>query len=178
MTAYAEERRTTVDLEDLLTMVQREKRHRTSPLREAGYTRETYPREVSRDRVAPLPRETRYTREESRVREEPPEESAPAKSNRRRFPVMTVIIVAFVVALGTMVTVLKAEITSLKTELGDLKNLKAQMASMDPALGIASVEAKVDKKFGDATKEQEKMKADLAQLMAGMEELKTKKKIK
>jgi septal ring factor EnvC (AmiA/AmiB activator) len=149
MTAYAEARRTTVDLEDLLSMVQRQKRERTAPSRE-----------------------TRYAREES-----PPEETAP-KSNGRRFPVTTMIIVVFVIALGTMVTVLKAEITTLKTELGDLKNLKAQMASMDPTLGLASVETKVDKRLGDAAKEQEKMKADLAQLMTGMEEMKTKKRIK
>ena len=61
-----------------------------------------------------------------------------------------------IIALGAMVTVLKAEITSLKSDLSDLKNLKAQVASLDPKFELASVETKMEKKLGESTKEQER----------------------
>jgi hypothetical protein len=134
MTGYSAEKSTTVDLEDLLQM-------------------------VSRNRKKPAAMRTGVK-----------------KSILRHFPVTTLITVMLIVALGTMVTVLKAEITSLRSDLSDLKNLKAQVASLDPKLELASVETKMEKKLGESSKEQEQIKTDLAQIRASVEGLKTPKK--
>ncbi len=105
------------------------------------------------------------------------EERTPAKKSRMgNFPYTTLIIVMLVIALGTMVTVLKAEITSLKSDLSDLKNVKAQIAALDPKMEIASLETKMDTKFekkmGESLKEQEKIKTEIAQIAAHVEALK------
>jgi hypothetical protein len=93
------------------------------------------------------------------------------KSVSRHFPLTTLITVMLIIALGAMVTVLKAEITSLKSDLSDLKNLKAQVASLDPKLELASVETKMEKKLGESTKEQERIKTDVAEIRAYVEGL-------
>ncbi len=131
MTGYSAERNTTVDLEDLLQMVQ------------------------SRNAKKPAVRR-----------------SAVKKSILRHFPVTSLVTALLIVALGTMVTVLKAEITSLKSDLTDLKNLKAQVASLDPKLELASVETKIDRKLGESSKEQEKIKSDLAEIRHFVENFK------
>jgi hypothetical protein len=91
------------------------------------------------------------------------------------FSFTTLVIVMLVVALGTMVTVLKAEITSLKSEMSGLKDLRAQMATLDPKLEVASVESKVERKLGEANREQEKVRSELARVMASLEDLKHQK---
>ena len=104
------------------------------------------------------------------------EEGASRKPRLRNFPVATLIIVMLVIALGTMVTVLKAEITSLKSDLSDLRNVKAQIAALDPKMEIASLETKMDTKFekklGESLKEQERIKTEIAHIMANVEALK------
>jgi hypothetical protein len=109
----------------------------------------------------------------------PKGERAPMKSRLGNFPVTTLIIVMLVIALGTMVTVLKAEITSLKSDLSDLKNIRAQVAALDPKLEIASLESKMDtkleKQFGDSVKEQERIKGEIARITANMEALRVVK---
>jgi septal ring factor EnvC (AmiA/AmiB activator) len=106
-------------------------------------------------------------------RERPaPVRKAAKKSNWRHFPVTTLLTVMLIVALGTMVTVLKAEITSLKSDLTDLKSLKAQVASLDPKLELASVETKIEKRLSESSKEQERIRTDIAQMRTYMEGLK------
>jgi hypothetical protein len=109
----------------------------------------------------------------------PKEEGASMKSRKGNFPLTTLIIVMLVIALGTMVTVLKAEITSLKSDLSDLKTVKAQIAALDPKMEIASLETKMDTKFekkmGESAKEQERIKTEIAQIMANVEALKVVK---
>ena len=109
----------------------------------------------------------------------PKGEKASMKSRLGHFPITTLIIVMLVIALGTMVTVLKAEITSLKSDLSDLKNIRAQVAALDPKLEIASLESKMDtkleKQFGDSVKEQERIKTEIARITANVEALKVVK---
>ncbi len=135
MPGYGEDKKTTVDLEDLLQAVQHQARKKEGPVKR--------------------------TRGESRF--------------KASFFV-SMIMVMLVIALGTMVTVLKAEITTLKSDLSDLKNLKAQIASLDPKTEIASVQTKIDTKLGESNKEQEKMRTDIAQVMAAVDELKNSKR--
>jgi len=130
MTGLSAERNTTVDLEDLLRVVQSHQRSRAASARKSA-----------------------------------------SKSISKHFPVATLLTVMLIVALGTMVTVLKAEITSLRSDLTDLKNLKAQVASLDPKLELASVETKIDKKLNESSKEQERIKTDLAQMRTYVEGL-------
>ncbi|MBA4417022.1 MAG: hypothetical protein C0392_03785 [Syntrophus sp. (in: bacteria)] len=140
MAIYGEDKKTTVDLEELLDMMQRQNKKKGAQ-----------PKEVAE------------------------------KPKSRHFPITTLVLVALVIALGTMVTILKADITSLKSEISELKNLKTQIASIDPKLEIASLETKFDKKIEESTKEREKIKADLAQILTDIETLKTanvKKKTK
>jgi len=136
MAVYGEERKTKVDLDELLHMMQHQQQSKRKVER---------PREVD-------------------------------KPKSGRFPITTLVLVALVIALGTMVTILKTEIASLKTEISDLRNLKTQIASMDPKLELASIETKIEKKLGESTKEQEKIKADLAGVVADMEAIKSAKK--
>jgi len=104
-------------------------------------------------------------------------EDRPSRRSRLgNFPFSTLIIVMLVIALGTMVTVLKAEITSLKSDLSDLKNVKAQIAALDPKMEIASLETKMDTKFekklGESLLEQERIRTEIARITANVEALK------
>ncbi|HEY3277136.1 MAG TPA: hypothetical protein VGJ94_10985 [Syntrophorhabdaceae bacterium] len=102
-----------------------------------------------------------------------PVQGTARKTFWRNFPVTTLLTVMLIVALGTMVTVLKAEITTLKSDLSDLKTLKAQVASLDPKLELATVQTKFEKKLSESTMEQEKIKTDLAQMRTYVEGLRT-----
>jgi len=117
--------------------------------------------------------EQRNGKKKARVRKE----DRPLRRSRLgNFPYSTLIIVMLVIALGTMVTVLKAEITSLKSDLSDLKHVKAQIAALDPKMEIASLETKMDtkleKKLGESFQEQEKIRTEIARITANVEALK------
>jgi septal ring factor EnvC (AmiA/AmiB activator) len=146
MAVYGEDKKTTVDLEELLEMMRRQDKKRP-----------VYPKEDA-------PEKTR--------RREGPQE----KAKQKNFPVTTLVLVALVIALGTMVTILKTEITSMKSEISELKNLKTQMNSIDPKLEIASLETKIEKKLEESNKDREKIKADLARMTADIEVLKAPRK--
>jgi cell division protein FtsB len=88
------------------------------------------------------------------------------------FPLATTALGIMIVALGIMVIILKSDIAVLKYDITDLKNLRAQVASLDPTTQVKTIESRL----GDMKKEKDAIREEMAQLQAELETIKTEPK--
>jgi cell division protein FtsB len=104
------------------------------------------------------------------------EEGTPLQERKRPFlsgfPSATTALGIMIVALGIMVIILKSDIGVLKDDITDLKNLKAQVATLDPTTQVKTLESRL----GDMKKEKDVIREEMAQLQADLETIKTEPK--
>ena len=84
------------------------------------------------------------------------------------FPLATTVLGIMMVAIGVMAMILKSDIATLKSDIIDIKNLKDQIATLDPKIQLASIESK----YEDMKKEKEVFKGEIAQLHTELETIK------
>jgi hypothetical protein len=100
-----------------------------------------------------------------RENDTPPERARTFPSG---LPIATTVLGIMMVAIGVMAMIVKSDIATLKSDIIDIKNLKDQIATLDPKIQLASIESK----YEDMKKEKEVFKGEIAQLHTELETIK------